>query len=77
MRGKNKCIILKGGFVEVGLDAATRLGSPWTSREVFGNLTRRCGGTMLQTSSVVWGTVCGGQKGLDWTNKVGKLVELD
>ena len=33
MRGKNKCIILKGGFVEVELDAATRLGSPWTSRE--------------------------------------------
>ena len=23
MRGKNKCIILKGGIVEVGLDAAT------------------------------------------------------
>lgn len=33
MMGKNKCIILKVGFVEVGLDAATRLGSPWTSGE--------------------------------------------
>ena len=33
MRGKNKSITLKVGFVEVGLDAATRLGSPWTSRE--------------------------------------------
>ena len=61
MRGKNKCIILKVGFVEVGLDAATRLGSPWT---------------MLQTTWVVWGAVWG-QKGLDWTNKVGKLVETD
>ena len=43
---------------------------------VVGDLTRRCGGTMLQTTWVVWGAVWG-QKGLDWTNKVGKLVETD
>ena len=58
------------------MDLPTPLESLWTSREFWGNLTRRCGGTMLQTSSVVWGAVWG-QKGLDWTNKVGKLVETD
>ena len=62
MRGKNKCIILKGGFVEVELDAATRLESPWTSREVVGDLARRCGGKMLQTTWVIW-EQCGGKRG--------------
>ena len=62
MRGKNKCIILKGGFVEVELDAATPLESPWTSREFLGDLARRCGGTMLLTSWVVL-EQCGGKRG--------------
>ena len=73
---KNKCIILKGGVVEVKVDLPTPLESPWTSREFLGNLGKRCGGTMLQTTWIVCGTVWG-QKGLDWTNKVGKLVETD
>ena len=76
MRGKNKCMILKGGVVEVEVYLPTPLQSPWTSREFLGNLTRRCGGTMLQTTWIVCGTVWG-QKGLDWTNKVGKLLETD
>ena len=63
MRGKNKCTILKGGFVDVELDAATRLGSPWTSREGLlgtwlGVVEARC--CRLLGS---FGEQCGGKRG--------------